>query len=311
MNIWPRLHRFMWLLLGCPLLTATSIATAWAQAANTSPIVLSLPASTRALGLGNTFLPFGGDPDAVFYQPAALSGLGGASAGLQVYGSSSVLATFSAGGAIAGGQAAVGVQSLLYPSGAGGPPQLIGDLMADGVSGGGEVVGSVGWSREILGLRAGITGKLIEQRNGGARDATGAVDLGVTAEAGPFILSGSAHNLGSAPNVSTRDVSLPRMFVLGAAFETQVVGPLDVTGGAQMALRRDREVIPSGGVEIRWWPIQGRTFVGRVGARGTPEPGAQPFTFGAAFIADDLTVEYAFESMDGDGNAHRFGVRWR
>lgn len=293
------------------ILASVPHGSAGAQAANTSPIVLELPASTRALALGNTFLPFGGDPDAVFYQPAALSGLQGASVGLQVYGSSSVLGTASAGGAILGGHGAIGVQYLVFPTRPASPPQTLGDLLAEGTSGGGEVVGSVGWSREIFGIRAGVVGKLLEQRNGAARDATGAVDLGVTAEVGPFVLSAAAQNLGSGPSVRVEDVSLPRRFVFGAALPTEVVGPFDVTGGAQLALRRDDEVIPSAGVEVRWWPIQGRTFVGRAGVRRAPEPGSRPVTLGAAFIADGLTLEYAFESIDGEGDAHRFGIRWR
>ena len=69
-----------------------------------------------------------------------------------------------------------------------------------------------------------------------------------------------------------------------------------------------------GGVELGYYPIQGRTFVARLGFQDVPEDSeAAPVTMGFAFWADDLTIEWAFRPVsDADeGGTHRFGVRWR
>jgi hypothetical protein len=77
----------------------------------------------------------------------------------------------------------------------------------------------------------------------------------------------------------------------------------------------DDEVIYGGGIEVGYWPIQGRTFVARLGFQDVPDGGdALPLTTGFAFQGDDIVVEWAYRpfSVDApDGGSDRFSLRWR
>jgi hypothetical protein len=121
----------------------------------------------------------------------------------------------------------------------------------------------------------------------------------------------SAQNLG--PGLSIGDISLPlpTRVTLGISTPSMQVGPLDLLISTAVWHRRDGEIIPAGGIEIAWWPIVGRTFIGRVGVRRVPNPGACPFTFGLGFRGDAISVEYAFEEFDAPGSSHRIGLSWR
>ena len=101
------------------------------------------------------------------------------------------------------------------------------------------------------------------------------------------------------------------MVALGVSTEDFEVGAFDMFLTSQVARRRDGEVIPAGGVEVSYWPVQGYTFRLRAGLQRVVEDGRSPFTFGLAFTGDALTLEYAFQSFDGEGNAHRFGLSIR
>ena len=86
---------------------------------------------------------------------------------------------------------------------------------------------------------------------------------------------------------------------------------IGVTGAANWS--EDRTTI-SGGLEIGYWPIRGRTFVARVGFQDPPAgSGLSPVSLGFAFWGDDITVEWAFRAYDGteSSGTHRFGLRWR
>ena len=292
---------------------AIAAAPCAAQSDGSAPVVLELPASTRALGLGGAFVLSVSDNDAVFYNPGLLDAARGAGLAVQRYSSSSTLGVLSAATEWFGGGLALGIQALSY--GVGGRawddlPDDANDLLSSGFYGVSEFVGSLGYGREILGFRAGIVGKAIEQWLGGERDGTVAVDVGVVRSLWGVTLGASVRNLGWGLGTGGGDLPLPSRVTLGASTRSRPVGPLDVLVTTSVSRRRDGEVIPAGGVEIAWWPIVGRTFMCRVGARRVPGDGTSPLTVGFGFRADDLTIEYAFEEFDAPGSAHRLGVRW-
>ncbi len=68
-----------------------------AQHRDRGPIVLELPASTRALALGNSFALGFSDADAVFYHPGLLDRAQGMATSLQRFGANGTLTTLSAG----------------------------------------------------------------------------------------------------------------------------------------------------------------------------------------------------------------------
>ena len=77
------------------------------------------------------------------------------------------------------------------------------------------------------------------------------------------------------------DRPLPFRVTFGASSNSYVVGPLDLIATAAVSRRRDGDVIPAAGVEVAWWPVRGRTFIGRLGVRRVPGDGASPVTLGA------------------------------
>ena len=186
-----------------------------------------------------------------------------------------------------------------------------GALLTSGAVGASELVGSIGYGRIIRDVRVGIVVKAIEQRVGGGRNATWAVDVGAAKEVLDITWGLSVQNLGPDLEIGLANRPLPFRVTFGASSDSYVVGPLDLIATAAVSRRRDGDVIPAAGVEVAWWPVRGRTFIGRLGVRRVPGDGASPVTLGAAFRGDDITVEYTFEGFDGEGSAHRVGLRWR
>jgi len=312
------------------LLAVLASATFWcapagAQFRERGPIVLQLPASTRALALGNSFALGFQDSDAVFYHPGLLSQSQGFAGSLQRYGSNSTLVTFSAGRSWLSGGVALGVQHLSYGANLTEPfhepipgaailglPADIGSLRDKGHLGVSELVVSAGYGRTVKGIRMGLVGKLIEQRLGSRKAATTAVDLGVMASPGPVTLGLALQNLGPDMPTEGEGIPLPLRIALGASTRRAPVGPLDLSASSAVAYTVDGDVIPSVGLEVAYWPVTGRTFVGRLGFRHLPEEqSGSPLTFGGAFMGDDIILDYAYEGFDSGSPSHRFSIGWR
>lgn len=298
-----------------------------AQDRDRGPIVLELPASTRALALGDAFQLASRDADVVFYHPGRLGRAQGISASYQRFYTKGTLASFSAGTSWFGGGVAVGLQQLSYEEDYDqegsqfsldstqppyGSPYDEGLLREEGGLGVSETVLSMGYGKTIMGLEAGIVGKLVERRKGSGKAGTAAVDLGVSTDSGPFTMAFSVQNLGPAMTLGGQEIDLPTRFILGASSESAQVGPLDVALTAALNYRLDADVVPGIGLEVGYWPVNGRTFVGRVGYRyRSDEFTAIPVTFGGAFYGDDLVLEYAFQGFDEGDPSHRFSIGWR
>jgi hypothetical protein len=308
-----------------PLLSAVFLAIlsppAEAQSRDRGPLILELPASARSLALGNSFTMASPGPEGLWYHPGVLDRALGLSASVQRYGSSSTLAAFSAGQAWYSGGVALGAQILTYSAPSSEPisggdvlhlPADAASLREAGEVGASEMVVSAGYGRSVKSLRMGLVGKLVEQRFGPHRGATGAVDLGAAMSAGPVTFGVAARNLGPGLAIGGGEVRLPVLFTLGGSSRQTPVGPLDVSAAAALTYRLDGDLIPSAGLEVAYWPITGRTFVGRVGFRSLPESqSGLPVTFGGAFLGANLVLEYACEGFESGVPSHRFGIGWR
>jgi len=309
------------LLLGLLVSSTFWCSPANAQSRDRGPIVLALPGSTRALALGNSFVLDSQDPDAIFYQPGLLNRAQGLSGSVQRYGTSSTLATFSAGRSWLSGGVVLGFQHLSYGAdppgwllgnGLLGLPADVGSLRENGRVGVSELVVSAGYGRTIKGIQVGLVGKLIEERLGSGKSATGAIDLGAAASPGPVTVGLAVQNLGPAMTFEGEDIPLPLRFALGASTDRKPVGPLDLSASSAVSYRVDGDVIPSVGLEVAYWPVTGRTFVGRLGYRRLPTAqSGSPVTFGGAFIGDDIILDYAYEGFDSGSPSHRFSLGWR
>ncbi|MXW08514.1 MAG: hypothetical protein F4X47_05205 [Gammaproteobacteria bacterium] len=293
---------------------AISPADGQAQSTEHGPLVLELPASTRGLALGGAFYMVGNDSDAVFHNPALIGGNGIIGGAMQRFGTASLLATVSGAAEWSSANVAVGVQTLSYGLPDRGAAVLAHDarsLFTNWKTGTAEVAVSVGFAREVRGVRAGITGKLVDQRLGGHHDATGAVDLGVAVGAGPARLGLAVQNLGPGLTLGEVEVPLPWRVTAGGSTPAIPVGPLDLGWTAAVSREADGAVVPGAGMEIAYWPVRGRTFTARFGVRRAPDGFGAPVTFGGAFNGDRLAIDYAWQRYDGGEVAHRFGLSWR
>jgi len=306
--------------------TAAILALLWgsggttirAQSLDRGPLLLELPASTRAMALGNAFQLAYRDSDAIFYNAGRIGRAEGLVGSVQRFSERGTHLTLSAGQSWFGGGVALGIQTLTYEATPNGPTGVL-DLPADeaslrdaGDSGIAETVISGGYGRTVLGLEMGVVGKYVEQRIDGRKASSLAADLGVAASAGPLTLGLSAQNLGPGLSFRGRDIPLPTRFTLGASSESAMVGPLDLAATTALSYRLDGDLVPSVGLEVAYWPINGRTFIGRVGYRHRPdEYSAWPVTFGGAFMGDDIILEYAFQGFDEGDPSHRFSIGWR
>lgn len=282
-------------------------------------LVLESPTSTEAMAYGNAPDLFSQSPALLFFNPALLGQTSGAEGGLQRYGGEGTLATLVGAGAFQGGGFAVGLQYMRYGTELPlpGAQDLQSVAISEGAVGVTEIVGSVGYGRDLLGLKVGAALKYVEQSLDGRRDEGIAVDLGLATDLGPLMVSLVGRNFGADLEIddvvsgATTRLELPSLIAVGASTDGFEVGPLDMLLTTQVSRRRDGEVVPAGGVEVSYWPLSGYTFRLRGGLQRVVDDARSPFTVGAAVTGDDITIEYAFQSFDGGGGAHRFGLRWR
>jgi len=305
-------------LLGLTLLSGSPLES---QVRDRAPLLLQLPLSTSALAFGGAFPLAERTSDAVFEHPGVVGRARGAEVGVQLWGEGATGGTASGAFEWWGGAAALGVATLshhLPPDRAPGEPLtlrsedgLLGEGPSDGGEGVSELAAVVGYGREVAGIWAGATGSWVERRVEGRRSLTGAVDVGLADEIRGVFVGVAARNLGPGLDREGETLSLPWEVTPGASFSGRPVGPVDLGATAEVAFRADGEAIPAGGIEVAWWPVVGRTFVGRVGFRRVPEGGGDEVGFGAAFYGDAFGLEYAYRGLAGSRATHRIGIRWR
>ena len=176
-----------------------------------------------------------------------------------------------------------------------------------------EFVGVVGYTREaVFGIDVGAAAKLVGLTAGGQGGRAGALDLGASRDFGRLTAALTVQNLGPDLELAGGQVPLPRRLVLGAGTRGRApVGPLDIGGALQVAYERGGEIVPGGGVEIAYWPIQRRVFILWIGAVRVVEGDGLPVTFGAGFEGDRIRLDYGFSDRDPVVGPHRFGVSIR
>jgi hypothetical protein len=286
---------------------------AHAQASGSSVPLLELPASTRALALGNAFVAAGKDEASIFYNPAQLATVEKLSAGLSVqqwFLGQTVAAAAAAVHAFHG-TAAFGLQVLDYGS----SERAFDDGGALGEPTGAEIsagdyVASIAYAVSISKLRIGATGKYVNQRLVDESGGTGAVDFGAALDVKGITLAASLQNVGGEISLAGDRRSLPRLVRVGAAIPVRNVGPVDVLGTVELT-HLDGETKPFGGVEVEYQAPGGVTILGRVGALDRPT-GADisPVAFGGGVRALHFALDYAYEGSAVFGAMHRVGVRW-
>ncbi len=308
-----RLHPAARLLTGLALLCAPAAGAAQERY---GMLVLELPASARALALGDAF-PLGAeDADALLYAPAFGGTVRGFSAGLGWWSSSAMALSLTGGGEWWGGALGGGLQTLDYEAAAVGyddPDVAESQLGADAPLRITERAASLGYARRIWKLEVSAAAKLLETRAGGSSARGAAFDVAIGRALGPVRLVLAGRHVGPALELDDVELTLPaRASLTAATTRAAPLGPLDVGAAATIAVREDGTVLPGAGVEIGYWPVVGRTFLVRAGVRRA-EGAALPFTFGAGFAGDRIGLDWAYAPYDDApvSGVHRINVRLR
>jgi hypothetical protein len=286
-----------------------------AQAPARAPAVVQFPAGARALGLG-AFQPDANDSDAVFVNPAWASTAEGFGVGWHRIGDASTALTMSAATDAFGGGVALGVRTFSHAAGTFGSPPAVGaggvdPYLEESERPTHETVATLAWGRSLLGIRVGIGASWIDQRVGSDNASTYAFDVGLATSLGPGEVGLAVRTLGAAPTFGESEPELPTEISLGWGAYGRPVGPLDLGTAVEVMRRADGEVVVGGGLEFGYWPVRGRTFVARVGARSVHEGEASPLVLGGSFWGDDLVLEYGWQPVDGTEGVHRVTLGWR
>lgn len=286
-----------------------------AQTPGVLPKATHLPGSTRAMALGDSYMMGSGHADAIFYHPALLTGAGGFGLDVQRWGIESSAAAVSAAVQWLGGGVGVGLRTLQYgavgtdASAAPGGQDHLFDVGPVPVS---ERIATLAYAREALfDVDVGVAMNVVDERVGSTRHSVALFDVSLARDVGPVIVGVTVRDIGDKPVLDTG--AEPSRITLGVGRYGRPLGPLDVGFAANVGLDDD-EVTYGGGVEVGYWPIQGRTFVARLGVEDVPDGSeVSPITTGFAYWGDDITVEWAFRPLGeaDEGGTHRFGVRWR
>ncbi len=297
-------------------------STAAAQAPLVGPLVLTLPATPRTAALGNAWVA-GRNPEVIFYNPAQI--VGGGSTAFDVsfmhYGQDANMTTL--GSAYAAGKwsatLAWGVQYLKFRSDPNAQyPYTADTLLPRGQSKGTSALFVVGGGIQYKGFKIGASGKYAADDVTNASTATGqrpvnftalVADVGVSRTLWIGTAAMSVQNIGGNPEDDDTTIPMPRQVFAGYSV-TRGMGPLDVALTSQVTFRDQWKGV-GGGVNIGYSWIEGYNVELRAGVRRPETDAAQPFSFGAAFTADRLTVEYGVQLFEGGRSANGVTIRWR
>jgi hypothetical protein len=284
-----------------------------------APVGLLLPAGARTLALGNTGIA-SRDDDVLFFNPAQIAIARGFSASGERYSPNSGGGALSAVTRFNTGGIALGMRMADYELPLGVFPANRGTMLGSGLSQGTTLEATVGVAQVIKGLRVGGAAKYVEDNASLSRVGRAAFDLGVSKDLFRFYTFGLAvQNIGtsmkvpascealsitctapppvpgggSIPQLTT--VNLPLRTTLGVA-TSRAVGEFDVVATAAVSMVRADWFSASGGAEIGYSWLDGYAIALRAGAR-RPLPGERPFTAGAGFTMDRLSIDYALELL--------------
>jgi hypothetical protein len=266
--------------------------------------ILRLPASARALGMGNVAVA-GRDDDVLFYNPAQLV----VARGMTLSGehdSETPTTSGAVSSALAFGSGGVGIGGMFSRTQM--QPTPGATLIVPVTS----IVGTAAAAQVIKGFRVGVAGKYLGEHTESAYHSRTMVDAGVARPFLQYFTGGLAvQNIG----IAGKDVAgpLPTKGTLGAS-GTGPVGVYDVVLTAAVSMDdHDHRVRPAGGAEVGWSWLNGYSLALRIGVRD-PAAGEKPLTAGAGLTVDRLSLDYALETLTVAGASHvghRVGLRIR
>jgi hypothetical protein len=277
-----------------------------------APLMLKRPATTRVMSLGGAQVAQR-DVDAVFGNPALVGTATALAFGAERYASGARAGQFASSSTIGPLGLGVGVQLLDAGAPFGAFPassEVLTRADAPGISSmAATIAASLMWKQ----LRWGIGAKYVEERVRDDRAAGVAFDIGVSR---PLALFNSTvglalQHLGPSLSVEDRREALPAQLAVGIATAPRGLGKwVDVSGTAELDVRRDGVLFPRGGLEVSYVPIEGVAVTGRAGGRRPQLREERALVLGAGVTVDRLTLDYGWEPLR-DGAGHRLTVRLR
>jgi hypothetical protein len=284
------------------------------QVGGYAPTVLLVPAGTRALGFGNAFVA-GAGAEALFYNPAQI-GTQGSTLSVARFGGAATLGSFAGVGRLAAISVAIGVRLLDFGAEAAGFPSPAGSLLIRGPVDATSLDAMVAVQKSWFGIRFGGAAHYVSEQQNSGRAAAALFDAGAARVVAGVTVALSVQNLGPGLTMAGVTADPPTRVSLGAMREGLRLGTFfDLALAASVSREAGGRVIPGGGAELTYEPVEGWTFAGRVGLRrGDPAgvPGASAVSLGGSFGLDALSLDYAFQPDHGvAGGTHRIGVRIR
>ena len=294
---------------------AAAPTSAAGQDAGSLPLVQQLPNSTRAMAMGDAYAMSSGHADVLFYHPSLLGEASGMGLEGQRWGGASSSFAMSAAFSFLGGGLGIGLRSLQYGALDGATPAPGGQdhLFVLGDAPVSERIATIGYSREAFwGLDLGLAFDFVDERVDGSKQNVVMAEIGLSGDIGPVTVGLTLADIGEKPIVEERQG--PGRILLGAGSYGRQLGIFDIGYAARVGVDGD-ELAYGGGIEVGYWPVQGRTFVARLGFQDVPEGSeALPITMGFAFQGDDVTVDWAYRPFGEsapNGGSHRFALRLR
>ena len=257
--------------------------------------------------MGNTGI-VSRDDEVIFFNPAQLAIATGFSVSgerLSPHGGTgavSAVTRFNRGGV------AIGVRFADYQTATGDFPATRASMLAGGVAGQ-SLEAVVGVAQTIKGFRVGVSGKFVEETSSSVRLTKPMADVGVSRDVFRTNIGLAVQNIGTVESVGSERILPPLKTTLGAG-QTRSIGPFDFAATAAVSLLSDDFVQPSGGIEMNYSWLSGYNVVVRGGARRSAI-GEDPFTAGAGFSMDRLSIDYAIEALSNKRFGHRIGLRVR
>lgn len=277
-----------------------------------APLILKLPATARLLSLGGAQVALR-DVDAVFGNPALVGTATALAFGAERYANGVTAGQIASSSTIGPLGIGVGVQLLDAGPRYGSFPAQSEVLTRANTAGTSSVTATVAASLSWKQMRWGVGAKYVEERI--REDRVGGVVFDIGASKSVQLLNSTVgiavQHLGPHLDVAGRREPLPTQLALGIATAPQGLGKwFDVSGTAELDVRRDGELFPRGGVELSYSPIEGVAFTGRVGGR-RPQLREERFVAaGGGFSVDRFTLDYAWEALR-EGSGHRVTLRLR
>lgn len=296
-----------------------SNTAAFAQGSR-SGLILTLPTSTRALGLGDAAAAATGDEWALFTSPAQLAKATRFSAGLssEAYIASTQLSAISVAVPLWRGTLGLGATLLDYGS--------IKEITAsasglDGVETGRTISAQdyameVGYGMTIPGsdgVRGGAVVELMQSHIADLSASSAALSFGLAwTSHGGWDVAVALQHLGNSVRLGATSGLLPQTWRASVAAPVATIGRARIRPMAEVRTVSGGVTSGTGAAELTWPGIRGSEFVARAGytVRGSGDD-HWPVSLGAGVVMGRFTVDYGMERFTRiDQITHRIGLRF-